>query len=60
MSRDLVAEVLVACLGNAEATNKTFEVYESSSDVEGISIEGQLAEMHPDSDRPCPLRTPLW
>ena len=60
MSRDLVAEVLVACLGCADATNKTFELYESSSDEQGVSIERQLAKMHLDSERPVPPRTPLW
>ena len=56
VSRDLVAEVLVSCVGNPDALGKTFELCEGGS----VPLNEQLATLSPDSSRPLPARTPLY
>jgi uncharacterized protein YbjT (DUF2867 family) len=55
VSRDLVAEVLVECLGKKSAIGKTFELCEGGSG----DLATQLDAMLPDGARPLPSRTPL-
>ncbi len=56
VSRDLVAEVLVACVDNPHAIGKTFELCEGGS----LPVDEQLAMLAPDASRPMPDRTPLY
>lgn len=56
VSRDLVAETLLACVGSPAALGKTFEVYEGASER---PLSDQLAAMSPDAQRSFPRRTPL-
>lgn len=63
VSRDRVAEVLVACLNNADALGKTFEVCEArgkGAPGDCPDIATQLATMLIDANRPLPTRTPLF
>lgn len=55
VSRELVADVLVRCLGDAGAVGKTFELSEGP----GPAFEAQLAAMREEASRPIPARTPL-
>ena len=57
INRELVAQTLVACVGHADALNKTFELCEGSSQP---SIEAQLGAMRCDDSRSLPARTPLF
>jgi uncharacterized protein YbjT (DUF2867 family) len=56
VSRQLVAEVLVGCLGRPEAMGKTFELCEGGP----VGIQAQLAALRLDGDRLLPPATPLW
>ncbi len=56
VNRDLVARVMVACVQNADAISKTFELCEGTNQP---SIETQLGSMLDDETRPMPERTPL-
>ena len=55
VSRDLVADVLVACVDNDAAIGKTFEVCEGSDEP----IDEQLRSMAPEGERRLPKVTPL-
>lgn len=56
ITRDLVADTLVACVGNDEAIGKTFEVCEGTGQR---PIAEQLRAMRVDGELRAPARTPL-
>jgi uncharacterized protein YbjT (DUF2867 family) len=57
ITRDLVAQTIVACVDNDDAINKTFEVCEGTGQA---PIDEQLRTMHQDIARRLPARTPLF
>lgn len=57
VSRDLVADVLVAVSGDPRAHGLTFELCETPY---ARSIEDQLGQLRRESDRPRPAGSPLW
>ncbi|MEZ4444170.1 MAG: NAD(P)H-binding protein [Polyangiaceae bacterium] len=56
VSRELVADVLVACAGNPAVHQRTFELCEGGDGP----LADQLARLVPDDERPLPEATPLF
>lgn len=56
VSRDLVAQSLLASISSSAALGKTFEVYEGAA---GPPLPEQLRALRPDPERELPERTPL-